>query len=321
MKNWMSRPAQVEAKVLEWQRKYPDLLEVETIAQYAGARVYGLTVSDKAAPRQAKKSMLATQPHAHEPATTAAMMNFACQLLEGRELDGAPAALDRERILAQVLFNCVPLGNADGSARAPVEFWDGAFCPNEEFWCWMRGKDKQTGKMWKRLGRWSTRVETDHPRPVGIVYEQLNEHEYAEPNRCLDSTFFRMAFRLQEKYGCDQWLDMHQTEFERSPYNAMILLPLVTQDLPPPIQDYNAQWAQECIEAMLRAGGNPISKAAPLNYTGEQAAYFRDLWGPICKRLPCISTEIQNNNSRTPPDMQRRLEEACLRASVERLLR
>jgi hypothetical protein len=185
----------------------------------------------------------------------------------------------------------------------------------------MRGKDKKTGKMWKRLGKWSTKVETDHPERIGIVYEQLSEHEYCEPNRCLDSSYFRMSFRLQERHGCDQWLDLHQTEFEKSEYNCMIILPLVTETLPAHIQAFNMKWAEEAIEAMRKAGGNPIPVAKPLNYTGEQAAYFRDLWGPICRKLPCITSEIQNNNPRTPPDMQRRLEEPCIRASVERLLR
>jgi hypothetical protein len=320
MKNWISRPAEVEAKVLEWQKRFPELLDVETITQYVGTKVYGLAITDKKAPRAGKKVLLATQPHAHEPATTAAMMSVTCQLLEGRLLDGTPTKLDRERILRQVVFNCVPLGNPDGSSRAPVEYWDGSYCNNEEFWCWMRGKDRKTGKMWKRLGRWSTRVETDHPERIGIVYEQLNEHEYAEPNRCLDSSFFRMALRLNEKHGCDQWLDLHQTEFEKSQYNCMIILPLVQKELPPHIQAYNLKWGEEVVEAMRREGGNPIPKVEPLNYTGEQAAYFRDLWGPLEDRIPVITSEIQNNNPRTSPDMQRRLEEACLRVSLERLL-
>jgi hypothetical protein len=265
--------------------------------------------------------MLATQPHSHEPGPTAAMMSVACQLLEGRGLDGAPTPLDRDRILTQVVFNCVPLGNPDGSSRAPVEYWDGSFCSNEEYWCWMRGKDRKTGKMWKRLGKWSTRVETDHPNPIGIVYERLSEHEYCEPNRCLESSYFRMALRLNEKHGCDQWLDLHQTEFEKSAHNCMIILPLVQKSLPPHTQEYNQKWGEEAVEAMRRAGGSPLAKVAPLGYTGDQAAYFRDLWGPIEQHIPVITTEIQNNNQRTPPDMQRGLQEACIRVSLERLLR
>ena len=320
MENWISRPAEVEAKVLEWQKRFPELLEVETITQYVGAKVYGLTITDRKAPREGKKVLLATQPHAHEPATTAGMMSVACQLLEGRLLDGTPTKLDRERILCQVVFNCVPLGNPDGSSRAPVEYWDGSYCDDEECWCWMCGKDRKTGKMWKRLGRWSTRVETDHPERIGIVYEQLNEHEYAEPNRCLDSSFFRMALRLNERYGCDQWIEMHQADFSRPQYNCMIILPLVQKELPPHIQKYNLKWGEAAVEEMRCEGGDPIPKVEPLSYTGEQAEYFRKLWGPLEQHIPVITSEIQMNKPRTPANMQRRLEEACLRVSLERLL-
>jgi hypothetical protein len=101
----------------------------------------------------------------------------------------------------------------------------------------------------------------------------------------------------------------------------MIILPLVQKSLPPHTQEYNQKWGEEAVEAMRRAGGSPLAKVAPLGYTGDQAAYFRDLWGPIEQHIPVITTEIQNNNQRTPPDMQRGLQEACIRVSLERLLR
>jgi hypothetical protein len=67
-------------------------------------------------------------------------------------------------------------------------------------------------------------------------------------------------------------------------------------------------------------GGNPIPEVKPLGYSGEQRQYFVDRWGDLYHRHHIITSEIQNNNPRTPPPLQQRLNEVALRVSIERLL-
>ena len=52
--------------------------------------------------QQSKKNFLLAVPHAHEPAGTAAAMNFLNEIISGRRLDGKPTKLPREEILKKV---------------------------------------------------------------------------------------------------------------------------------------------------------------------------------------------------------------------------
>ena len=243
------------------------------------------------------------------------------ELLTGKHLNGEPSDIDRERILDQVIVSVIPDANPDGRSRSPERFWDGSRWSNDEFWCWMRGKDRETGKMWKRLGLWSTRMEKDHPTPVGIVYEQISDHEYVEPNRSKRSSLFRLVKLLRDRHEYEQMLSLHQTEFVNSEYNCMVILPTLQDELSEERQRYNREWAEEVVEAWGCAGGNPVPESKPLGYKGEQREYFVRVWGDLYHKVAVITSEVQNNNSRTPPEMQMRLSETALRASVERLLR
>ena len=318
---FISHPDDVEAQVAAWQREYPGLLEVEAIFQYGGRPVYALTVTDKRVPPEQKRKMMVFKPHAHEPAPIAAQMNIISQLLTGNSLDGTPTSLDRERILGQTLLTFMPDANPDGTARAPVRAWDGSQYTNEEFWAWMRGPDPITGKMWKRVDLWDDTVESPLPARYGIVYERVSEHEYVEPNRHHRSTLFQWIFRLRERYRWDQMLDLHQTEFVGSNYNAMIILPCIIDELPSEIQSFSRAWAAEIITAWdTTPGARPMPQAEPLGYTGVERQYFVDRWGAIEADTPLITSEIQNNNLQTPPDLQQRLNEVAIEASIGRLL-
>ena len=272
-------------------------------------------MTDRSTPADRKAKLIFAVPHAHEPAGTVGCMHYINQLLTGPGFDGTPSNLDRDRILANCVLSFIPDANPDGRSRAPVDYWDGTRYTNEEFWTFMRGRDAETKKMWKRLGRWSLREE--NPETIGIVYEQINAHEYVEPNRDLNSSYFRLIHRIGERYGYGRWLDIHQTEFEGSPHNCMMLLPLVQNELPQEIQQANIKWAAAIVEAWAAIGENPVRPSKPLGYTGKQAEYFRRVWREFMPTIPQITTEVQNNNTRTPPTQQAKLQEIAIRVSVD----
>lgn len=319
MKYWLAKPHQTEPQILRWQSDYPDVVELDIIEQYVGLKAYAITITERSTPADNKGKLIFAIPHAHEPAGTVACMNFINQLLTGQHLDGSASDIrNKEAILERCVLSFIPDANPDGRSRSPVDYWDGTRYSNDEFWTFMRGRDPETKKMWKRMGRWSIREET--PETIGIVYEQVSEHEYVEPNRDFGSAYFRLIKRIGEKYGYGRWIDLHQTEFQNSKHNAMIILPLVQDELPDHIQAANVLWADEIVKRWGEAGAEPRQESKPLSYTGEQAEYFRTAWREFMPMIPKITTEVQNNNTRTSPPMQAKLQEIAIRTSVELLL-
>ncbi len=319
MKNWLAKPHQTEPQILRWESDHSDLVELDAVDQYVGLKAYAVTVTDKSTPADNKGKLIFSIPHAHEPAGTVACMNFINQVLTGYHLDGSASDIqNRGAILEKCVLSFIPDANPDGRSRSPVDYWDGTRYSNDEFWTFMRGRDPETKKMWKRMGRWSIREE--NPETIGIVYEQVNEHEYVEPNRDFGSAYFRLIKRMGEKYGYGRWLDLHQTEFQNSKYNAMIILPIVQDELPDHIQTVNMSWADEIVKRWGEAGAEPIPESKPLGYKGEQGEYFRKAWREFMPMIPVITTEVQNNNTRTPPPMQAKLQEIAIQASVDLLL-
>jgi hypothetical protein len=319
MNHWLAKPHQTEPYILQWKDEYPDLVELDFIEQYVGLKTYSITVTDKTISTEEKNKMIFAVPHAHEPAGTVACMNYISQLLTGAHLDGTASDIrNREEILNRCILSFIPDANPDGRSRAPVDYWDGTRYTNEEFWTFMRGRDPETKKMWKRMGRWSIRNET--PETIGIVYEQVSAHEYVEPNRDFGSAYFRLIKRMGEKYGYGRWIDLHQTEFEKSRHNAMIILPIVQNELPEDIKSANMKWADEIVKRWKESGAVPKEKSTPLGYKGEQGEYFRRTWREFMPMIPKITTEVQNNNIRTPPAEQAKLQEIAVIASVDLLL-
>ena len=102
-------PHTVEPKILEWLEKYPDRLELRHTTQYTGHKIYALTVTNKDIPADGKKKLLTTVSHGHEPAGTAAIMNFINQLLTGEHLNGKKTDLAVETMLDETLLTFIPL--------------------------------------------------------------------------------------------------------------------------------------------------------------------------------------------------------------------
>lgn len=322
MTNWVSRPDQVDSLVRQWQQEHPDLLEAEWIEQHAGRPVWALTVTDRALPVEGKRKAAFYKPHAHEPAPIAAQMNLLSQLLTGRTLSGEPTTVDRERYLAEALLCFMPDANPAGTAAAPVEAWDGSQYTNEEFWAWMRGVDPDTGKMWKRVDLWDDTQEEKLPLRYGIVYEQISEHEYVEPNRHPRSSLMQWLQRLRDGHGWDRWLDLHQTEFVGSDRNCMVILPAGLDEQPTERQQIERDLAEAILQAWSELpGAHPIMTAEPLSYTGEQLEYFLNVWRDLRQSCNFVTSEIQNNSLLTPPPTQQRLNEVAIITTIDHMLR
>lgn len=315
-RNWVSRPEEVDALVARWRTEYPDLLTVESRRQYSGRDVWALTVTGPG-PADRRRSVLCFKPHAHEPAPLAAQMNVLSQLLTGHTLAGEPTALPRDHWLAETLLCFLPDANPAGTAAAPVEAWDGASYTNEEFWAWMRGVDPDTGLMWKRVDLWDDTREERLPLRYGIVYEQVSEHEYVEPNRHHRSSLMQWLHELRARRHWDRMLDLHQTEFVGSTHNAMVILPTLYEGQPDPLRHLERQWAEALIAAWhCLPGARPVAEAAPLGYTGQERQYFVNTFGSIYADTAVLTSEVQNNSLLTPPPLQQQLCEAAIVATL-----
>ncbi|MFH0939766.1 MAG: M14 family zinc carboxypeptidase [Planctomycetota bacterium] len=313
-------PDRVTAKIAEWERDFPDLIRVHRMSQYSGHVVHGLVIT---APGNVdrRRVHITHVPHAHEPAATAGVMDALNAILTGRHFDGTTGTLIRDAVLEQIVVCVIPDANPDGRVRAPVPWWDGSFCDNATFWCWMRGRDRVTGKMWKRLDEWSTTTEPDHPDPVGIVYEQIGPGEYVEPNRSSRSTLLRLMARLENDVGrFDQSVALHQSELEGWPNDCYIHLPCIMDTLAPDRQVAVLSLAGAILQAWQKGGGNPIPDARPLTYTGIEREYFIRTWGGFYERVIDCLVEVQNNSPRTPPAKQMLLERIAFSAALTHLI-
>ncbi len=88
-KCWLARPAQTEPKILAWAKAHPELVSLDALK--TRGRSHGLRGDgDQPEDRRGRQTrcLLVAQPHAHEPAATAGMMDFLAQLLDGAELSG-----------------------------------------------------------------------------------------------------------------------------------------------------------------------------------------------------------------------------------------
>ena len=313
---WLAKPGRTEPKILRWAREHPLLVSLKAQKTFSGHTAYAVTVTDRKA-RGPKHRLLVAQPHAHEPATTAGMMSFLSQLITGTDLSGGATGLDRKRILARLVITMVPDGNPDGRSRAPAWWWDGKEHTNDEFLQIAFGRTAD-GQRRPRLGRWS--LADQQPARVGIVYERINKQEYVEPNRDRDSTFFRLVSGAIKAGPPDRFLSLHQTEFQRSKHNAMIILPFMQAKLPAAIAGMNERWALTVVSAWRKVGAAPAPKPRALGYGEDQLKYFRRCWSDVYRRIPTITVEVQNNNTRTPPKVQMQLQIEAIRATVADML-
>jgi hypothetical protein len=314
---FLSKPAQLDAKLQEWTERYAGKLAVDWEASFSGHKVYAITVTDFSVPEEGKAKLYVSQPHAHEPAATAAMIDVIEQLLSGRDLAGNAASFDVEKVLAGSLLTFNPIGNPGGVERSPYPYWDGSNVTNEQFWLIIFGEDPDApGRMWNRVDKFDVR-EVRAPEPVGIAYEQIDPFTYVEPNRTPLSSYSKLFRRMHNKHGYTHWLDLHQTEFAGSPTQCQILLPNPSLQPDAIIAEQKA-WA-ETISDAWREAGFVAAPPAPSGYTGAQAEYFRRTWGDVYQTMRKLVAEVKNNAADMPPERQMTAERTAVVASLKML--
>ncbi len=327
---WIVRPAQVEAKLREYRNQYPTLTELECERQFAGQKMYAVAITEKARKTTRKKKLLVVVPHAHEPAGTAACMEFANELLAGKRLDGSPTDLPRDEILRKLLITLIPDGNPDGRARSPRDVWEGDV-PNEDFYRIMQGDAPDHAKFWTEHPEFDNSVERiAHP---GIVYEQISPTEYAEGNQSKRTALWRLIDRLTSRVKYDMFLNLHQgmerdTEPPWDAHDTWVEHP--TQEwIPREVQAYAASWAIDVMKAWERGGAKPYRVVGTYGGTmgrpdpadpARRRKWLID-WVTLKSGTPELTVEVQNNCKKTPRDAQMRWSHMAVCASVERLLK
>jgi len=318
-KKFLSGHKQLEEKITEWKCIAGKNMKVNFVTQYTGQRVYAITISDFSFCSHDKKVLYISQPHAHEPAGTAGMIDVIEQLLTGKDTSGNTANIDIEKTLKNTVLTFNPIGNPQGRDRSPVPFFDGTIYKDNEFYCIMYGEDPENpGKRWKRVDLWDVREEKSYPEFIGIGYEQLDEYRYAEPNRYNLSSHMKLFYMHHSEYNYKYWLDLHQTEFKNSNYNAMVYLPSLSS-FSPITEAGNYKWAGKITSAWLRMGINP-KDPAPLNATGQQAEYFKAIFGGLNKSMHTLLIEVKNNTLDFPPLLQMEAHVSAIKTSINMLL-
>jgi len=311
---WVSHPDEWQPRVREWQASLPSLV-VDIWPQYAApdagppARIYALTLGNEDAPFR----LLVTVPHAHEPAPTAACVDFIEEWVTGRHRDGMPSALDRQALAEQVLVTLIPDGNPQGRARSPRRVWDGSEFDNEAFLRVAFGVAADG----TRFGRYPAWRHSEHrPQSIGIVYEQLGPDEYGEPNTNRRCTLARAVDELFARYGYTHHLEMHQHEGDEA-----ALLPADYDDLAAERRATVDAWARRLIAAWREAGATPRPEPY-VAYRGQpRQQFFRDFWAGRCPGMLRLVSEVRNNQhvrtgEPTPLAYQLRMARVALRATL-----
>ena len=187
---WIVRNDHVERQLLAWKEKYPQYLSLEWVTSYEGYRTYLVTLTDSAGPSEQKLKVLFVQSHAHEPGGTAAIVDVIHQLLTGTTQEGEPTELDRERILEKMLLAFIPIGNASGRERSPVQYWSeqyDAATMNSFIYGHLAGASTRWMESPSVLVRSQHDLEPAYPTP--LRYEQIDEDTFVEP-------FFAMLPRV-----------------------------------------------------------------------------------------------------------------------------
>ncbi|MDR6550075.1 hypothetical protein [Paenibacillus qinlingensis] len=320
---FIAKAEQLEQKIKEWETLAGSNMVLDHLIAYSGHKVYAITISDFTVPRTKKKALYISQPHAHEPGTTAGMVDVIEQLLTGKDLLGNPCQFDREKVLANTIITFNPDGNPFGRANSPELYYDGTKYTPKQFQCLIFGEDPDNpGERWKRVDLWDRRDE-NAPNPIGIVYEPIDEFRYVEPNRSQLSSYFKLFYQMDDQYQYEYWLDLHQMMFlgqgeQDSGSTCQIFMPLPDLVVSPH-GDENLAWAAEITQDWL---DNGFAAKAPIStpYTDIQAEYFRRNFREIHKRMSRISTEVITNRAQYPVEIQVKAQSSAIETTLKRLL-
>lgn len=314
---WRSHPQEWQPLFEALHSKNPDRTRIHTWTQLGGQRVLALTVgpvTDLDACRRRPFRLIITVPHAHEPACTAAVVNGAYQLLSGSYLDGTRSSLPIDAICDRSVVTFVPDTNSQGRIRSPQRCWNGEKYENEAFLKYAFGV-AANGERFGRYPEWS--LNEHRPERIGIVYEQLSEDVWVEPNTSRRSTHSLAIDALYDTYQYTHMLDMHQHESDEA-----ALLPGDFEYLAEGERNALEDWAHDLIKAWSEAGATPRERPS-IPYKGQpRQQFFIQFWQGRCPGMLRLVSEVRNNRHRqngTPTSMAHQFRMAC--AALETTLK
>jgi hypothetical protein len=291
----------------------------------------------KSGPIQNKRVLLAAVPHGHEPAGSAAIMNFIHAMLTGADLRGQPPALARARTLEQVVCLLFPAGAADGFARSPILYWDGTRASDDYYHDLASGVLKDGRRFGRALREWSDADhDVEHP---GLHYEETAEGEWVEPHISKRGTLWRLMRPILDEYPPDFFLNMHQGGTGRAtcgfgetpepdPIDAHIKMP--TDDWIPDASQAMGRRMAKRLWDKWEAGGvraanrlfGYASKPDSWRADGGRGERFRWMmdWIPELYGAGYLTLEVTVNNPRSPVDKQLEAGTLALAASAEGLV-
>lgn len=279
---WVGHPDDWQPLFAHWAKDYPARAKLHDWTQRGGRKVRGLTLGDDGKRRSLR--LLVGVPHAHEPAPTCAIVDFACGLLTGKRLDGLPAPR-RPEVLENILITLLPDTNSQGRARSPHRWFDGTI-DNEEFYKVAFG-EAADGQRFGRYPEW--RFDEHRPKRVGIVYEEVEDGVWVESNTSRKSTHTKAIDELYARYRYTHYLDMHQHEG----YEAC-LLPAEFDDLSRTDRETVQRWSNIIQTSWSLAGVK--SKGSYVPYRGQpRQQFFRDYWAGRCANMLRLTAETRNN--------------------------
>jgi len=328
---WLGKPQEINKKISEWKTNWADIVRVDEEIQFSGDKVYAITVTDRE--YEYKKNFLLAVPHAHEPAGTAAAMNFLNEIISGRRLDGKPTKLPREEILKKVRLTFIPVCNPYGRKRSPVDWWDGTEYSNEEFWYIMKGRllgnppVEIVNKFWHAHPVFDQEVE--RLEEIGIVWERLSETLYGEPHFYKGCAWWKLVDRLSDEFQYDLFIELHQGMEDWDEMDTLVIHPREYW-IPREAIEYADRVEEKVIERWREAGAKP--HPGDKEYYARVGVRDRDLNKPDERRkisidwltmkcgTPYLTIEVQNNNQRTPAEKQLLYEQTAIETCVEMLL-
>lgn len=309
---WVSHPHEWQPLLDRWAMDHPGRFRLHAWTQLGGQQVRGLTLGDMGAEKAVR--ILVTVPHAHEPASTAAIVDLASQLVLGQRLDGAPPMIEAGRLLERCLLTLIPDTNSQGRSRSARRVWDGEL-KNDEFYKHAFG-EAANGERFGRYPEW--RWEEHKPRRTGIVYEEVEPGLWVESNTSRRSTHTRAIDELFARYRYTHFLDMHQHEG-----NEATLLPAEFDDLPAADRARIERWSDAVLTAWKEAGIEHKGRYVP--YRGQpRQQFFKDYWRGRCPGMLRLTVESRNNRhteTDEPTTLERQLRsaEVSLHATLRHL--
>ena len=315
---WRTQPAEWQPLFRTWHARYPERTRLHAWPQWGGERLLALSIAPTGRLRGRRRlplvRLLVAVPHAHEPASTAAAVDVACQLLSGVHLDGTPSALESAHPRRAPLVTLLPDGNPQGRVRSPRRCWDGTTCDNEGLWREAFGVAADGGRF-PRLPEW--RLSEQRPCQIGLTFESLSEDLYVEPNTSRLSTYSRALDDLFARFRYTHMLEMHQHAWPDA-----VLLPDDFDASPPDVRAAAMGWAQALLAAWRAAGADP-RPAPAVPCRGQPRQQLRQaFWRGRFPGMLRLASEVRQGRLEpgggepTPQDRQMRLACVALEASL-----